>query len=93
MLIFECPYCGVLVDETDLAAGGEAHLKRYGPGSSDDDFESYLFNRENPKGWHREQWCHTAGCRRWFNAVRDTVTSRIKAYYQMGAIPPEEDVR
>ena len=28
MLIFECPYCGVLADETDLAAGGEAHLKR-----------------------------------------------------------------
>ena len=27
MLIFECPYCGVLADETDLAAGGEAHLK------------------------------------------------------------------
>ena len=50
MLIFECPYCGVLADETDLAAGGEAHLKRFGPGSSDDEFESYLFNRENPKG-------------------------------------------
>ena len=36
MLIFKCPYCGVLADETDLAAGGEAHLKRFGPGLSDD---------------------------------------------------------
>jgi len=31
MLILRCPYCNENVDETDLHAGGEAHLKRYGP--------------------------------------------------------------
>ncbi|MEM8537604.1 MAG: sarcosine oxidase subunit delta, partial [Pseudomonadota bacterium] len=50
MLILQCPYCGEMVDETDLQAGGQAHLRREGPGSSDDDFEGYLFLRENPKG-------------------------------------------
>jgi heterotetrameric sarcosine oxidase delta subunit len=24
-----------------------------------------------------ERWVHTAGCRRWFNLVRDTVTHHI----------------
>jgi heterotetrameric sarcosine oxidase delta subunit len=24
-----------------------------------------------------ERWVHTAGCRRWFNLVRDTVTDEI----------------
>ncbi|HHL22581.1 MAG TPA: sarcosine oxidase subunit delta, partial [Aliiroseovarius sp.] len=42
MLILECPYCGVLADETELAPGGEAHIKRAGPEAEDDAFEAYL---------------------------------------------------
>ena len=34
-----------------------------------------------------ERWVHTAGCRRWFNVVRDTVTDRIDAVYRMGEWP------
>ena len=56
MLVFKCPYCGVEADETELSPGGEAHLKRFGPGSSDEELEGYLFNRENPKGVHFERW-------------------------------------
>ena len=40
MLILECPYCGIKGEETEFHAGGEAHLKRFGPGSSDEDFET-----------------------------------------------------
>ena len=54
MLILNCPYCGRDKDETELAAGGEAHITRFGPGSSDKDFEGYLFGRANPKGLHFE---------------------------------------
>ena len=61
MLILECPYCGVHADETELHAGGEAHLKRFGPGSDDEAFEGYLFMRENPKGVHLERWRHSFG--------------------------------
>ena len=43
MLLLECPYCGAKCEETELSPGGEAHIKRYGPGSSDQDFEAYLF--------------------------------------------------
>ena len=30
--------------------------------------------RDNPKGAFTERWYHVAGCRRWFDAVRDTAT-------------------
>ena len=62
MLLLECPYCGAKCEETELSPGGEAHIKRYGPGSSDQDFEAYLFMRENPKGVHFERWRHVYGC-------------------------------
>ena len=49
MLILQCPCCGVMADETELAAGGEAHLKRFGPGSDDDDFE-FIFTGHHDRG-------------------------------------------
>ncbi|MGD9295147.1 MAG: sarcosine oxidase subunit delta, partial [Roseobacter sp.] len=54
MLILTCPVCGVTAEETEFQGGGEAHLKRYGPGSGEEEFENYLFMRENPRGVHFE---------------------------------------
>ena len=34
--------------ETELSPGYEAHLKRFGPGSSPEEFEAYMFARKNP---------------------------------------------
>ncbi len=93
MLIFECPYCGVLADETDLAAGGEAHLKRFGPGSTDDEFEAYLFNRENPKGVHFERWRHINGCGKWFHAARCTLTLEVFGTYSAQTFEPPEEIK
>ena len=69
MLILTCPVCGVTAEETEFHAGGEAHLKRFGPGSSDEEFESYLFMRENPKGVHLERWRHVNGCGKWLGGI------------------------
>jgi sarcosine oxidase subunit delta len=90
MLILTCPYCGVTVDETELAPGGEAHLKRFGPGSADEEFESYMFARKNPKGVHFERWRHAYGCGKWFLAARDTATLEVFGTYpaQSSAPPP-----
>jgi sarcosine oxidase, subunit delta len=88
MLILECPYCGVMADETELAPGGEAHLTRVGPEGSDADFESYLFDRKNPKGVHFERWRHAAGCGKWFHAARNTVTLEVYGTYTAQATEP-----
>ncbi|GAA3825495.1 sarcosine oxidase subunit delta [Streptomyces phyllanthi] len=34
-----------------------------------------------------ERWTHTAGCRRWFNTLRDAVTHRLLAVHRMGDQP------
>jgi sarcosine oxidase delta subunit len=49
MLIFECPYCGIHADETELSPGGEAHLKRFGPGASDEDLKATSLCAKTPK--------------------------------------------
>ena len=93
MLTLTCPNCGLDCDETELAAGGEAHLKRFGPGSSDDDFEGYLFQRENPKGVHLERWRHTNGCGKWFHAARNTVTLEVYGTYSAQTTEPPKDIK
>ena len=93
MLILECPYCGVNADETELHAGGEAHLKRFGPGSNDDDFEGYLFMRENRKGVDFERWGHDNACDKWFLAARDTNTLEVFGTYSAQTTEPPKDIK
>ena len=92
MLILTCPNCGVTAEETEFHAGGEAHLKRYGPGSSDEDFEGYLFMRENPKGVHFERWRHVYGCGKWFHAARCTTTLEVFGTYSAQTTEPPKEI-
>jgi len=92
MLLIDCPNCGPR-PESEFRYGGEAHIERPGPHGAvtDERWADYLFFRSNSKGLHRERWCHDAGCRRWFNVARDTVSHRIVAAYPMGTQPTEFD--
>ena len=89
MLQISCPWCGPR-EEAEFACGGEAHIERPADPAtlSDDEWADYLFMRKNPKGRHRDRWLHAAGCRRWFNVERDTVTHEIIATYEMRETPP-----
>ncbi len=88
MLLINCPHCGAR-DEAEFSCGGEAHIARplADNAISDQQFADYLFWRHNPKGVFLERWRHGAGCRKWFNAVRDTVTDEIIEIYDMGTMP------
>ena len=90
MLRIRCPWCGER-EQSEFAYQGEAHLPRpINPAQlSAEEWGAYLFFRRNPKGWHRERWQHTAGCRRFFNALRDTRTDVLHATYAVGEAPPE----
>ena len=81
MLLITCPWCGPR-DEIEFRYGGQAHLAYPDPTAADDaEWAAYLFTRDNPKGLFRERWRHSSGCRRWFNALRDTTTNRILSVY------------
>ena len=92
MLILTCPYCGQKSEETEFHGGGEAHLKRFGPGSSDEDFQEYVFIRENPKGVHFERWRHIYGCGKWFHAARCTTTLEIFGTYSAQTVKPPKEL-
>ena len=92
MLILTCPCCGVAAEEAEFAPGGEAHLKRFGPGASDAEFEGYMFARTNPKGVHFERWRHAYGCGKWFLAARDTATLEVFATYPAQNPEPPQHV-
>jgi sarcosine oxidase subunit delta len=88
MLLIPCPWCGER-DETEFRYGGEAHISRADPAAADDKaWADYLYMRNNPKGLFAERWVHQAGCRRWFNLLRDTISHRIVAVYKIGEPPP-----
>lgn len=91
MLRLTCPNCGIEGEETEFAAGGEAHIKRFGPGSDDVEFRNYLFQRKNPKGVHFERWRHAYGCGKWFHVARCTATLEVFGSYPAQVSgPPEE---
>ena len=89
MLLISCPWCGPR-DESEYTYGGEAHIVRpKDPDAlSDAEWADYLFMRKNTSGHHLEQWSHSAGCRRWFNVERNTVSDEIISVYRMGETPP-----
>jgi sarcosine oxidase subunit delta len=88
MLLLTCPCCGVAAEETEFAPGGEAHLRRMGPGSSDEAFGDYLFERRNPRGVHFERWRHAFGCGKWFHVARCTATLEVFGSYPAQAAAP-----
>lgn len=92
MLLLTCPYCGAECAETELAAGGEAHLKRHAEGASDDDFSEYLFTRKNPMWVHFERWRHAYGCGKWFHAARCTMTLEVFGTYPAQTTEPPKHI-
>ena len=84
MLIINCPYCGPR-EQCEFTNGGEAHVAR--PSNpekvSDKEWSEYVFFRSNPKGIYFERWVHSHGCKKWFNAVRDTSTDKVLKVYEI----------
>lgn len=89
MLLITCPHCGPR-DEVEFHYGGEAHVAYpEDPHTlTDREWAEFLFYRDNAKGLFAERWQHAVGCRKWFNAVRDTVTYTFHSTYAAGDPAP-----
>ena len=87
MLQIYCPYCDEIREEDEFHYAGEAHIVRplEPEAVTDEEWGNYLFHRKNNKGSHQEMWSHSAGCRKFFNLVRNTVTYQIEEVYKMGS--------
>jgi sarcosine oxidase, subunit delta len=83
VLLLTCPWCGPR-NETEFHYGGQAHVAYPAAPAdlTDQEWAEYLFYRDNTRGAFAERWVHSTGCRRWFNAVRDTVTYQVLVTYR-----------
>lgn len=90
MMIIDCPNCGPR-DETEFEYGSQAHVPypKDPQALTNDEWAHWLHFRDNPMGERAERWVHLTGCRKWFNAVRDTVTYEFKATYPVGTPRPD----
>ena len=82
-----CPYCGERsLDE--FIYSGDAAVRRPDASSptSAADFVSYVYERNNPPGKHRELWYHAAGCHAWLVVTREISTHII------ASVEPARDV-
>lgn len=89
MLQIYCPHCRETREEEEFSYAGEAHIQRpLDPAALNDrEWGDYLFFRKNPRGLHHEMWNHSAGCRRYFNVTRNTVSYEILESYFTGDQP------
>ena len=79
-----CPYCG-LRDHQEFTYRGDASAVRPAlKNTSVDDHNSYIFDRSNPDGVHRELWNHTSGCRPHVVVERNTVTHEVLSCKPVG---------
>ena len=75
-----CPCCGER-HVREFSYLGDATPVRPDPEAPDarNLFHDYVYLRDNPAGAFRELWYHAAGCRRWVEVSRDTLTHAVSA--------------
>ena len=77
MLRIRCPWCGERV-ETEFRYRGDARRERPSAAADLAQFNTFVYERANPLGWHLEWWLHVGGCRKLLKIVRHTLTHEIR---------------
>jgi len=78
--LLACPECGER-SAYEFRFGGEVK-SRPPQGSSDDAWFHYIYTKVNEAGEQQEWWFHRNGCRKWFQALRDTRTNTVLATWR-----------
>ena len=88
MIVLQCPWCGPR-NVTEFHSLGEV-LERPDPRrATRSEWRSYLYLRSNRAGRVHERWFHRAGCRRYFDAERDTRDNTVFATWRLGQEGPQ----
>jgi sarcosine oxidase subunit delta len=74
--LLNCPNCGRR-NVGEFRFGGEL-TSRPAPDASQSQWSHYFYDRRNLAGVQEEWWYHRFGCRRWFMALRDTLTNEVQ---------------
>ena len=77
MIQLPCPWCGSR-NVSEFRHVGEAVARPDPASASPEQWRGYLYLRRNTRGPTEETWYHSAGCRRYFRLVRDTVSNQTQ---------------
>lgn len=76
-MLIPCPHCGDR-DVSEYSYLGDATVKRPNPEKAKPhNWETFVYNRQNPRGPHKELWQHIGGCRLIVEITRDTISHEI----------------
>ena len=76
MIRITCPFCGER-DHSEFSYGGDATVEYPPLDAPTGDWNAAIYDRNNPRGPHREYWHHVNGCRSWLIVERDTLTHEV----------------
>ena len=74
-----CPTCGERDRREFYYVGDAKIINRPSPDASEDLWNDYLHNRENPAGVTKDLWYHESGCNSWLIVTRNTVTHEVES--------------
>jgi sarcosine oxidase subunit delta len=75
--LLACPECGER-SAYEFRFGGEVK-SRPQQGDNEEAWFQYIYTKTNEAGEQEEWWFHRNGCRKWFQALRDTRTNTVMA--------------
>ena len=78
MIQLPCPWCG-LRNVAEFRHVGEMTPRPDAATATPQEWRRYLYTRANPRGWVDESWYHRAGCRRYFQLQRHTVSNETRS--------------
>lgn len=84
MILLPCPWCGHR-NVTEFHYLGEVVPRPDPQKTSPEEWRTYLYLRSNPAGRLHETWYHRAGCRRYFEAERDTRDNTVLGTWAPGS--------
>ncbi len=76
MMQLACPWCGYR-NVSEFGYIGESVERPDAATATPEQWRAYLYLRHNPAGRLEETWYHRAGCRRYFEATRDTTNNEV----------------
>lgn len=90
MILIPCPHCGPRNSNEFTYVGETKPRPAVAAGDGPAEWRRYLYEKRNPAGWTTEQWFHSTGCRKYFVAVRHTVSNEVRWTGLPGESIPEE---
>ena len=77
-MLIPCPFCGPR-EHSEFVYGGDATVQRprQAEPAGGAEWQAYVYERDNPRGAHKEHWQHVMGCRQWLVVTRDTLRHEI----------------